>query len=322
MTEDTLSSALLATVAHRIVCVSAFQASFLPPKLRTKVVILRNAVDESFFTDGANDNHVFVYGSAPNRGLAQLLLAWPLVRKRLPNATLTVFYGFTPQFEHWARRRRWPLVTSEPSTEMTSFDEWRAAMHALLHETPGVTYVGLVDHSTLAEAYAHSGFWLFPTSFSETSCISAMKAMANGAVPLTSRIEDSALGETIGAYDQGPVVINATKLGTIMGRDSHEPRVVIDLVRYVGIGRRRRVVGDTVGRTHRGACGERRRAEETEGQHEAVCAAVVPLVPCRTRVACADHRRVSRLESQSITITTITGACPPTHGPSSLLSSG
>lgn len=215
-TEDTLHSALLETVAHRIVCVSAFQASLFPPRLRSKTVILRNAVDDDFFADGANDDNVFVYSSAPNRGLAQLLLAWPLVRRRLPDASLVVFYGFTPQFEHWARHHQWPrVVAGALSTELTGYDDWRAAMDVLLRDTPGVTYVGLVDHSTLAQAYAGAGFWLFPTAYPETSCISAMKAMANGAVPLTSRFEGSALSETVGAYDQGPVAINsAEQLGT------------------------------------------------------------------------------------------------------------
>jgi hypothetical protein len=39
---------------------------------------------------------------------------------------------------------------------------------------------GMVDQRTLAAAFASAGWWLYPTSFEETSCITAMKAQALG----------------------------------------------------------------------------------------------------------------------------------------------
>lgn len=37
----------------------------------------------------------FIYASMPTRGLEFVLLAWPLIRQCIQNATLDVYYGFT-----------------------------------------------------------------------------------------------------------------------------------------------------------------------------------------------------------------------------------
>jgi hypothetical protein len=41
----------------------------------------------------------------------------------------------------------------------------------------GILWRGMTDQRSLAKAYAAAGFWLYPISEPETSCISAMKAM-------------------------------------------------------------------------------------------------------------------------------------------------
>lgn len=207
---ETVQSSLLVRLAHRIVCVSEYQASHFSLSLHSKIVVLRNGVDPAFFTDGPNTNNVFMYASAPNRGLGHLLLAWPIIRAKIPEAKLQIFYGFTPAFEKWAQQLRWPVLSlSATANETTTYNEWRTRIDELLHVTPGVEFIGLVGHERLAQALANGGFWVYPTSFSETSCISAMKAMANGAIPISSRFTNSALNETIGAYDQGPLVFES-----------------------------------------------------------------------------------------------------------------
>lgn len=85
---------------------------------------------------------------------------------------------------------------------MPQCDAWLDRMHALLKQ-PGVVYIGLVNHTVLADAYASSGFTLYPTSFPETGCVSLMKAQAMGAIPITSRYLNSTLPE-MGRFDLGP----------------------------------------------------------------------------------------------------------------------
>lgn len=152
-----------------------------------------NGLDPKYFEDGNNFQNVFVYGSAPNRGLYQVLQAWPSILKQIPNAKLQIFYGFTPAFLNWAQQK------------MPHFEQWKQEIEHMVHENQqSIHYFGLVDHQTLAKAYANAGFYIYPTSFSETSCVSLMKAMANGAVPITSRFRASALSETCDEFDLGP----------------------------------------------------------------------------------------------------------------------
>ena len=55
---------------------------------------------------------------------------------------------------------------------------------------------GRMPQDKLAELYQSATIWVYPTSFLEVSCITAMEAMAAGTVPVVSRV--GALPETIG----------------------------------------------------------------------------------------------------------------------------
>lgn len=200
--EDLAQSRFMAESVDRIFCISEFHAAQLPPILRSKVIVTSNALDPAYFIDGPNLPHHFVYGSSPSRGLMTLLTVWPRIREALPNATLTVYYGFTRGFETWAKQY------------LPSYPEFRRQLELMMETYPGVEYIGLVDHRTLAEGYARAGFYLYPTTFAETSCISLMKAMAYGAIPVTSRFPWSALPETCAGYDMGPRAIQKTNVGT------------------------------------------------------------------------------------------------------------
>jgi hypothetical protein len=93
----------------------------------------------------------------------QVLESWPHIYAALQgNATLLVYYGFTEGFLRSNRR--------SPDGE-----QWLQYMQQLLRQ-PGVQYVGLVNHTTLATALASAGFVLYPTSYPETGCITLMKA--------------------------------------------------------------------------------------------------------------------------------------------------
>jgi protein O-GlcNAc transferase len=189
-----LQSQKILPLAHGILCVSNFQAQQFTKevdKWASRLFVTSNGLDPKYFRDGPNFLTHFVYGSSPNRGLYHILKAWPRIRAFIPEAQLTVYYGFTPAFLRWARRK------------MPSFETWKKEMDNMLTQ-PGVKYIGLVDHEELAKGYANAGFSLYPTTFSETSCVSLMKAMANGAIPITSRYVASALSETCDEFDLGP----------------------------------------------------------------------------------------------------------------------
>ena len=141
-----------------------------------------------------NDRHTFVYGSSPTRGLEGLLKVWPLIHASIPNAKLRVFYGFPPSVQHQYRKQM----------GIERFEQWHSYMMDLLVKMPGVEYVGAVDHQTLTREYASAGFILYPTSFPETGCITLMKAMGCGAIPITSRYSHSVLPNLTSNHDLGP----------------------------------------------------------------------------------------------------------------------
>eukprot|EP00903_Cladosiphon_okamuranus_P006818 g6643.t4 len=176
-----------------IVCPSRYHASHIEPhNVRSVIHVVPNGIDPRGFQDGTNSPDIFVFGSAPNRGLRAVLLMWPYIRSQIRTATLEVYYGFSANFLKWGEEN------------ITGFIEWMGEMKRLLGQE-GVLYKGMVDHDTLHAAYARAGFVLYPSAFPETGCISLIKAMAMGAIPITSRYPTSTLPELTSEWDMGPL---------------------------------------------------------------------------------------------------------------------
>jgi len=172
-----------------IFCLTDFHKKPIPERLQDKVVMTKNGLDPAFFVDGKNGHNRFIYASSPDRGLVCLLEEWPKIRAALPDATLDIYYGFTKQYLAEMEIAPHLKVIKEQVDELIKQD--------------GVFWHGMVGHMELAHAFAASGFWLYPTSWPETSCITSMKAQAMGAIPITSRYKDSGVPETT-KYDLGP----------------------------------------------------------------------------------------------------------------------
>eukprot|EP00736_Rhodelphis_marinus_P008988 Rmarinus@m.23949 len=180
---------------HRVIVLCKNEYRKLPENVKSKAIISMNAMNPDFYVDGPNHRHRFIYSSSPDRGLDVLLRRWSEIRAELlpnvaPNAPeLHVFYGFTKFF----------YVLHANNPDMMA---WKDEIEELLKQE-GVVYHGMVGHEELARAFAQSGFWVYPTDAPETSCITAMKAQAMGAIPVTSRHSNSALPDTAGKYDLG-----------------------------------------------------------------------------------------------------------------------
>ena len=120
--------------------------------------------------------HRFIYASSPDRGLDVLLTWWPGILKKWKDAELHVFYG-------WKNYDQ--MMQAYP--EMAPFKE--KVMR--LMKQPQVFDHGRVGQKELAEEFAKSQFWLYPSiradgqDWHETYCIAAMEAQANGCIPVT-----------------------------------------------------------------------------------------------------------------------------------------
>lgn len=143
--------------------------SFIPDE---KIFLSRNGLDPSFFGELKNEPHRLIYASSPNRGLQLLLPRWGEIKRRFPDATLDVFYGFTDLYK----------------LHMQSSEYLRKIYELVMREInqDGIHYHGFVDQGTLSRYFHRAGIWAYPCPFGEISCITAMQAQAAGAVPVTT----------------------------------------------------------------------------------------------------------------------------------------
>lgn len=150
------------------------------PKV-TNYKIIPNGIDVSQFGQGIGKKpYSVIYPSAYYRGLEVLVNLWPQVKKEVPEATLDIYYGW----ESW--------VSAEGE------DAFYHRMTKKLKDGKklGITEHGRVDHQTLANKYAESKVWAYPTEFPEIFCITAVKANLAGCKPVITDV--AALKETGG----------------------------------------------------------------------------------------------------------------------------
>ena len=159
---------------------------YYPDVPRGRFVVTRNGIDTALFAGPVEKTGCrAVYSSSPDRGLDKLLDWWPAIREMRPDAELHVYYGFDT-WERMADLRRDRIAKLQIGIFRTRLERMREQ---------GVVAHGRVGQGELARAWMGASLWLYPTSFSETSCITAMEAQAVMAWPITSRL--AALRETV-----------------------------------------------------------------------------------------------------------------------------
>lgn len=80
----------------------------------------------------------------------------------------------------------------------SAMEGFYAAMRERCEIMPNVTHLGALDKRTLGAVWSSVDCWMYPTTFEEVSCITAMEAMAAGVRIVAS--DWGALKETIGDY--------------------------------------------------------------------------------------------------------------------------
>lgn len=162
---------------------------------REKITVLGNGVDLESFRDlggpGRKDTKRVIYASSPDRGLLGLLDMWPDVRAREPEAELHIYYDWS------VFRRRCPREAED--------------LEDLVNDLPGVFYHGGVSHEELHSAFLASGVWAYPLTDPEveTFCITAVKAMAAGCIPVV--VNTGALPHVLGGEHWGACSLEALR---------------------------------------------------------------------------------------------------------------
>lgn len=164
--------------------VSAWQASEICRRSgfpAEKTFILKNGIETELFDQALakapeRTPKRLIYSSTPYRGLEHLLRYFPLLQKLHPDLELHLFTGYGV----YGR------------SDDTALEQMKGAFLKL----PSVFWHGNKKQAELVEEFLKSSILAYPCQFEETSCITALEAMAAGCVPVTSAL--AALPETIG----------------------------------------------------------------------------------------------------------------------------
>ena len=111
-----------------------------------------------------------------------MLELWPAIKKEVPDATLDIYYGWN-NYDAWHAGNEIKL-------------KWKDDVVKLIDELAslGVKEHGRIPAHILASKYQEASVWAYPTEWTETYCITAIKAQLGGAVPVTTDV--AALAET------------------------------------------------------------------------------------------------------------------------------
>ena len=159
-----------------------YQKAFGWPENRS--IVLKNAMAPSFqLLPRPYLEHkelALVYTSTPFRGLDRLVLTiFPNLRKTYPELKLHVF-------------------SSMKVYQVDDKDDVYHNLYLACKVTDGIEYHGSVSQTELAKYVHQSLIFAYPNTFRETSCISAIEAMAAGCFVVCSRL--GALEETTAGF--------------------------------------------------------------------------------------------------------------------------
>ena len=97
------------------------------------------------------------------RGLNVLLELWPHLLEQLPDSTLVI-----ASYNDFPSDKKEEIVLKE----------------LIDHYPDSITHLGKLNAERLYEEMSTSEYWLYPTSWPETSCITALEMLANGVICL------------------------------------------------------------------------------------------------------------------------------------------
>jgi glycosyltransferase involved in cell wall biosynthesis len=149
------------------------------------VIKTANGIDHQRFKKIEKRTNKLVYSSSLDRGLDNLLVMFPKIRERVPDAELHVYYGF----DWW---EKFTALNGNPQSELARIEAIKQAL-----KQPGVFFHGKQSQQVVADAYLSAKVWAYPTKFSETFCITAIEAQSGGCVPVTS--DYAGLKDTVGS---------------------------------------------------------------------------------------------------------------------------
>ena len=184
---------------NHIVCLTQWHKEHLErlyPIIRNKTCIINNGIKtEMFRYPLVKKPNSFIYTSCPERGLTRLLELWPSILEKIPDATLNIStYVDFPRHE----AEKEILKTIESSTN--------------------VKYLGRLGPKELYELMSTTEYWLYPTDWPETSCITSLEMLRSEVICIYYPIA----GLTYTMKDYGIQIERGQELETILNLSSEK----------------------------------------------------------------------------------------------------
>jgi len=126
----------------------------------------------------------FIYSSYPNRGLYELLLMWPTIVEKYPEANLHLYSDVNGKWVNGVA----PELMQKIRDLYVKYENLEGGLN--IHK------YGWVSKSTLAEAWKTAEYWLYPCTFMETFCLTAVEAALSKTLAITNGL--AALQNTVG----------------------------------------------------------------------------------------------------------------------------
>jgi FkbM family methyltransferase len=148
----------------------------LYPQLEGKITTINNGIQSELFKSETKKGlNRFIYSSCSERGLSKLIQLWPRILENLPDAKLVISsYN--------------PFPNSEEDHKILEY----------IQKTPSIRHVGRLNKEQLYTLMSIAEYWLYPSYFPETSCITSLEMLASEVICLYYPV--AGLVNTIGDY--------------------------------------------------------------------------------------------------------------------------
>ena len=160
------------------------------PQIRDKIHVIPNGIESSVFPiQSQKVKNRFVFTSRPERGYTRILELWGDIEKRLPGAELKL-----------ATYVNYPRNADEEKQLQ------------VIQNTPSIEWLGCLNSRQLYDLIGTAEYWLYPTNFCETFCITAIEMLRSEVICLYYPV--AALQNTVGDY--GIPLSRGTEVDTII----------------------------------------------------------------------------------------------------------
>jgi GR25 family glycosyltransferase involved in LPS biosynthesis len=162
----------------------------LYPELKNKLSHINNGISIDNFIDKPKKiSNRFIYTSCTERGLDRLLEIWPQIEEQFTDAELLICsYNEFPK------------------------NEYERKLAAIINNHENIAHLGQLKRDDLYKLMATVEYWLYPTSFSETSCITAMEMLMSEVICIYYPV--AGLNNTLGDY--GIAVSRDNEVNTLL----------------------------------------------------------------------------------------------------------